>query len=129
MTTYLSISQYEEKQNATITKWFVGIFVFIIVAVFYQVIVNGYQPTGKKSELMSIEATIYSDEKVSTFFVHIAEKDVTGMFSCKSEPIKKRATIYYRMAEVKTVTGKFKTVPIVDGELSCKSVVSDVQVS
>jgi Tfp pilus assembly protein PilE len=124
-----NIEDYEDKQMATVAKWFVGIFVVIVVAVFYQVIVNGYQPTGKKSELMSIEATIYSDEKVSSFFVRIAEKDVTGRFSCRSEPIKKRATIYYRMTEVKTVTGKFKTVPIVDGELSCKSVVSDVKLS
>lgn len=123
------IENYEDKQMATAAKWFVGIFVVIVIAVFYQVIVNGYQPTGKKSELMSIEATIYSDEKVSSFFVRIAEKDVTGIFSCRSEPIKKRATIYYRMAEVKTVTGKIKTVPIVDDELSCKSIVSDVQLS
>jgi Tfp pilus assembly protein PilE len=124
-----NIEDYEDKQMATVAKWFVGIFVVIVVAVFYQVIVNGYQPTGKKSELMSIEATIYSDEKVSSFFVRISEKDVTGRFSCRSEPIKNRATIYYRMTEVKTVTGKFKTVPIVDGELSCKSVVSDVKLS
>ena len=129
MTTYMSAAQYEEKQNAKVAKWFVGIFAAFFLTIIYQSIVNGYQPTGKKSELMSIEATIYSDEKVSTFFVHIVEKDITGTFGCQSEPMKKRAAIYFRMAEVKTVTGKFQTVPIVDGELSCKSVVSDVKLS
>lgn len=124
-----NIENYEDKQMATVSKWFVGIFVVIVVAVFYQVIVNGYQPTGKKSELMSIEANIITSEQTSSFLVRIYDKQIEGGFRCRSEPVKKRAKLFYRMAEVKTVTGKLKIVPVFDDVLSCKSIMSDVQVS
>lgn len=124
-----NIENYEDKQMATVAKWFVGIFGAIIIFVVYQSIVNGYQPTGKKSELMSIEATIMTSEQTSSFLVRIYDKQIDGGFRCRSEPVKKRATLFYRMTEVKTLTGKLKYVPVFDDELSCKSIMSDVQVS
>ena len=120
---------YEDKQMATVAKWFIGIFVVIIIAVVYQATVNGYTPTGKKSELMSAEVDIYTTERGSHFNIYVADKEFKTGFNCRSEPIKKKAVLFYRMTEVQTFTGKSKIVPVFDADLSCKSIVSNVQVS
>jgi len=125
----MTIAEYEDQQNAKVAKWFLGFFAVFVIFIVYQSIVNGYHPTGKKSELMSIEADIRISEQMSSFFVSIYDKRIDGMFRCQSEPIKKRATLFYRMTEVKTFTGKLKFVPVFDDELSCKSIMSDVKVS
>ncbi len=123
------IENYEDKQMANVVKWVGGIFVVLVIAMFYQVIVDGYTPTGKKSELLSAEVVINSKEMGSHFRVYISEKEFKTGFSCRSEPVKKKAVIFYRMTEMSTVSGKSKIVPVFDAELSCKSIVSNVQVS
>lgn len=120
---------YEDKQMATVAKWCLGFFVVVVIALFYQVTVNGYNPTGKKSELMSAEVEIHTTESGSNFRVYIADKAFKTGFSCRSEPIKTKAVLFYRMTEVQTFTGKSKIVPVFDADLSCKSIVSNVQVS
>lgn len=120
---------YEEKQMATVGKWCVGIFVVVIIAAFYQVFVNGYTSTGKKSELMSAEVVLNTKEMGSYFSVYVSDKEFRSGFSCRSEPIKKKAVIFYRMTEMKTPSGKYKVVPVFDDELSCKSIVSNIKVS
>jgi hypothetical protein len=125
----MTSAEYEDRQNAKIVKWFVGVFGSFFIFIAYQSLVNGYQPTGKKSELMSIEANIMTSEQTSSFLVRIYDKQIDGGFRCRSEPIKKKAVLFYRMTEVQTFTGKSKIVPVFDAELSCKSIVSNVQVS
>lgn len=124
-----NIENYEDKQMATVAKWVVGVFVTFMLILIYQFVVNSYNPTGKKSELMSVEVVINTKEMSSHFRVYVSDKEFETGFSCRSEPIKKKAVVFYRMTEVKTFTGKSKIVPVFDAELSCKSIVSNVQVS
>lgn len=120
---------YEDKQMATVAKWAIGLVVAVFVIMIYQSIVNGYSPTGKKSELMSAEVVLNIKEMGSHFSVYVSDKEFHSGFSCRSEPVKKKAVVFYRMTEVKTFTGKYKIVPVFDADLSCKSIVSNVQVS
>lgn len=79
---------------ATVAKWIIGLVVTVFVIMIYQSIVNGYTPTGKKSEIMSAEVVLNIKEMGSHFRVYVSDKEFHSGFSCRSEPVKKKAVVF-----------------------------------
>jgi hypothetical protein len=113
-----------EAENKRFCFWFFGIAIVVILLFTYLFVAYSYNKTGIQSEVFQKEVPIAVNENGFFFQVELLDKTFNQRLRCDREPTKKTALISYRIVEVKTVTGKYKMVPDVDGVASCKTLIT-----
>lgn len=121
---YDSHYAYEQNEEQTSYVWIIVLFVLAMIAVVRTVYTNSYYETGQKSELITAEFKIIEISEESSQFRIFVSNEFKLNLTCSHKPNKKvyeSVNLAYRMHEVKTNSGKYKTISVFDKEISCKT--------
>lgn len=102
---------------------FISVLVLLFVWVAYASYAYAYTETNKPTPLLTGDFKIRVDERMNRFDVKVVGA-VEGRFACQQEPMKKEATLAYRMAEFKTTSGKYKIMPVFDRKINCEKLIN-----
>ena len=120
------VASYVDSYDRSTRNFLILIFSIIslfFVWGFYAIYAYNYTVTNKPTPLLTGDFKIRVDERMNRFEVKVVGA-VEGRFACQQEPVKKEATLTYRMAEFKTTSGKYKIKPVFDGKTNCEKLIN-----
>lgn len=122
---YDSHYAYEQNEEQTSFVWIIFVlFALAVIGVVKTVYNNSYYKTGQKSEIITAEFKIIEISEESSQFRIFVSSEFKSNLTCSHKPNKKvyeKVNLAYRMHEVKTSSGKYKTIPVFDKDINCKN--------